>query len=85
MAVFVWLLPLAVIYPPSSLTVTSRPYSEIKMIELSAMNVPPPENLDVLYPNYTSVPSLAYLYRAYMAQAGLNISVDYGEVAYEYV
>lgn len=86
MAIFAWLLPLAVIYPPSSLTVTSRPYSKMRNIDLSVMNLPPPEGLDVLHPNYTSVPSLAYLRRASMPKDGeLKYDNENAIVSYDYV
>ncbi|KAG9186785.1 hypothetical protein G6011_09893 [Alternaria panax] len=86
MAIFVWLLPLAVIYPPSSLTVTSRPYSEMRNIGLSIMNPSIPDDLDVLYPNNASIPSLAYLRRASMAGEGdTELENPYATVYYQYM
>jgi hypothetical protein len=82
MAVFVWLLPLAVIYPPSSLTVTSRPYSEMRDLSLSVMNLPPPDDLDVLHPEDTSVSSLAYLLKR---PVPLEYNISHAFITYDYV
>lgn len=44
MAVFMWLVPLAVIYPPSALTVSSRAYTTNKELEVP-----------ILYPTYSVI------------------------------
>ncbi|KAL1792233.1 hypothetical protein ACET3X_009984 [Alternaria dauci] len=86
MAVFVWLLPIAVIYPPSSLTVTSSPYSEMRNVGLSVMNPGLPDDIDLLYPNYNSTPSLAYLRRASMAgEAEVESDNPVAVVYYQYI
>jgi hypothetical protein len=42
MAVFVWILPLAPIYPPSALTVSSKSFTYIKNLNVSPLDVPQP-------------------------------------------
>lgn len=43
MAIFVWLIPIAVIYPPSALTVNSQPYSVTRDLNLPTLFPPLPE------------------------------------------
>jgi hypothetical protein len=42
MAVFVWILPLAAIYPPSALTVSSQRFTYIKNLNVSTWDVSQP-------------------------------------------
>ncbi|KAH7380144.1 hypothetical protein BKA66DRAFT_609988 [Pyrenochaeta sp. MPI-SDFR-AT-0127] len=70
MGLSVWLIPIAVIYPPSALTVVSRPYSQVVGVNMSVMNPPLPPALDVLRPEDTPFSSLATLNKATIATNG---------------
>ncbi|KAF1842004.1 uncharacterized protein K460DRAFT_409441 [Cucurbitaria berberidis CBS 394.84] len=53
MALSVWLIPIAAIYPPSALTVTSRPYQFTKNLSISILNPPPPPTNNMLFAERT--------------------------------
>jgi hypothetical protein len=50
MALTVWLIPLAAVYPPSALTIVSRPYSNTSDILTSVMNPALAPDFDCLFP-----------------------------------
>jgi hypothetical protein len=78
MALFVWLVPIATIYPPGALTVTSRLYFEVKSLDVSIMNPPAPANFDVIDPDNTPFATLTNPYQRHSEE------VDKTQIYYEY-
>lgn len=67
MAVMIWLIPIAIIYPPSALIVVSTPYSYVRAVDTSILNPPLPLNFDLLHPEKTPYSSLAIINDAFIA------------------
>jgi hypothetical protein len=77
MALFVWCLGIATIYPPGALVVTSESYISTERSNMSVMNPPIPSDLDFTQHDF---PKLSF--GGINFQAGVNLNVN-GETSYE--
>jgi hypothetical protein len=78
MALFVWCIGIAAIYPPGSITVGSHPHAAMEMMEVSVMNPTPPTGMDL--DAYVRLPSLGELWPLYYRPQGRskNLTLNFG-------
>jgi hypothetical protein len=58
-AVYMWLVPLAAVYPPGALTITSKPQLLTESVRMSVLEPPIPDDFDAITPLVT--PLLAFI------------------------
>jgi len=72
MALSVWCLGLATIYPPGALIVSIEPYTSTEELDIAVMNPPIPRDLD--FAGNESFPTLSF--GGFGFQAGVSLTVN---------